>query len=290
MKDLESIIPIITPFTNNRIDKQLAVEHGNDVLKGGMKYLFLAGTTGIGPSISTPEKIELLEAFSNVPDQIILQVGSLNLEDSINMARAAKKKKIHAVGALPPYYFTGMKREWLVRYYVKISTEYPTIIYNYPDTTGYNIKYDIINDIKKEGGNVIGIKETTFNMDDILNTKMYVNDFKVYTGPDQYILSAFRLNLDGYVSGAGNYGYKIIKGIEANFDNDKGDKYQFLLNELSGLSRKYGTISSIYDMVEIMTGVHAGNPREPFFKISEEERGQLKTEMNALFKKYNYTL
>ncbi len=288
MKSLESIIPLITPFVDNRIDKKLAVEHGNDVLKGGMKYLFLAGTTGIGPSISTPEKLELLDAFANMPDSVILQVGSLNLEDSIDMARAAKKKKIHAVAALPPYYFTGMKREWLVRYYVKISSEYPTIIYNYPDTTGYNITYDIVNDIKKEGGNVIGIKETTFDMNDILNTKMYVNDFKVYTGPDQYILSAFRLNLDGYVSGAGNYGYKIIKDIEENYDNENGDKYQFLLNELSGLSRKYGTISSIYDMVEIMTGVHAGSPREPFFKISNGDRLKLKDEIEVLFKKYNY--
>lgn len=290
MKQLESIIPLITPFTNNRVDKQLAVDHGNDVLRGGMKYLFLAGTTGVGPSLSTQEKLDLLDAFSNIPDSIMLQVGSLNLEDSVDMARTAKKKKIHAVAALPPYYFTGLKREWLVKYYVKISSEYPTIIYNYPDTTGYNITYDIVNDIKKEGGNVIGIKETTFNMNDILNTKMYVDDFKVYTGPDQYILSAFRLNLDGYVSGAGNYGYKIIKNIEENYDNENGDKYQFLLNELSDLSRKYGTISSIYNMVGIMTGINAGCPREPFFKISESDSLQLKSEMDLLFKKYNYQL
>ncbi|WMT50487.1 MAG: dihydrodipicolinate synthase family protein [Ferroplasma sp.] len=290
MKQLESIIPLITPFTNNRVDKQLAVDHGNDVLKGGMKYLFLAGTTGVGPSLSTQEKLDLLDAFSNIPDSIMLQVGSLNLEDSVEMARAAKKKKIHAVAALPPYYFTGFKREWLVKYYVKISSEYPTIIYNYPDTTGYNITYDIINDIKKAGGNVIGIKETTFDMNDILNTKMYVDNFKVYTGPDQYILSGFRLNLDGYVSGAGNYGYKIIKGIEENYDNERGDRYQFLLNELSGLSRKYGTISSIYDMVEIITGVDAGCPREPFFKMSEGDRLQLKNEINTLMEKYNFKL
>jgi 2-dehydro-3-deoxy-phosphogluconate/2-dehydro-3-deoxy-6-phosphogalactonate aldolase len=290
MKNLESIIPLITPFSNNRVNKQIALDHGNDVLKGGMKYLFLAGTTGIGPALSTPEKLELLDAFSYIPDNVILQVGSLNLGDSMDMAREAKKKKIHAVAAIPPYYFTGMKREWLVRYYVKISSEYPTIIYNYPDTTGYNITYDIVNDIKKEGGNVIGIKETTFNMNDILNTKMYVDDFKVYTGPDQYILSAFRLNLDGYVSGAGNYGYKIIKNIEENYDNENGDKYQFLLNELSDLSRKYGTISSIYNMVGIMTGINAGCPREPFFKISESDSLQLKSEMDLLFKKYNYQL
>jgi 2-dehydro-3-deoxy-phosphogluconate/2-dehydro-3-deoxy-6-phosphogalactonate aldolase len=288
MEKLDSIVPIITPFKENKLNMDSAVKHGEDVIRGGMKYLFLAGTTGIGPAVSMQERLDLMDAFSHMPDSIILQCGSLNLGESIEMARQAKKSKIHAVGALPPYYFTGMKREWLIRYYTKISMEEPTIIYNYPETTGYNITYDIINDIKKAGGNIIGIKETTFNMNDILNTKMYVPDIKVYTGPDQYILSAFRLGLDGYVSGAANYGYKIIKLIEENYNNKDGDRYQFLLNELAGLSRKYGTISSIYDMVEIMTGVKAGDPREPFFKLSSEERSALEKEINETFKKYNY--
>ncbi len=288
MQKLESIVPIITPFTENKVDKVLAVQHGEDILKGGIKYVFLAGSTGLGPSLVESEKLVLLDAFAHVPDNVILQCGSLNLEESINLARNAKKYKIHAVAALPPYYFTGMKREWIIKYYTKISAEYQTIIYNYPDTTGYNITYDMVNDIKKAGGNVIGIKETTFNMNDILNTKMYVPNFSVYTGPDQYILSAYRLRLDGYVSGAGNYGYKIIKKIEENYDNNDGDRYQFLLNELSALSRKYGTMSSIYDMVEIMTGIKSGSPREPFFKLAPEEKGALEKEMNEVFKKYNF--
>ena len=290
MQKLDSITPVITPFTNNKVDKDKAARHGEDVIKGGMKYLFPAGSTGLGPSMASGEKLELLDAFAHIPEHVILQVGSLNLEESINLAREAKKYKIHAVAALPPYYFTGIKREWLIKYYTKISSEYPTIIYNYPETTGYNITYDMVNDIKKAGGDVIGIKETTFNMNDILNTKMYVPDFKVYTGPDQYILSAYRLGLDGFVSGASNYGYKVINKIVENYDNKDGDRYQFLLNELAGLSRKYGTISSIYDMVEIMTGIDAGNPREPFFKLGKEERSSLEKEMNEVFKKYNFKL
>ncbi len=290
MEKLDSITPVITPFTDNKVDKGKAVTHGEDVLKGGMKYLFPAGTTGLGPSLAANEKLELLDAFAHIPEHIILQCGSLNLEESIDLARHAKKYKIHAIAALPPYYFTGIKREWIIKYYTKISAEYPTIIYNYPETTGYNITYDMINDINKYGGNVIGIKETTFNLNDILNTKMYVKDFNVYTGPDQYILAAYRLKLDGFVSGASNYGYKIINKIIENYDNRDGDRYQFLLNELADLSRKYGTISSIYDMVEIMTGIDVGSPREPFFKLGKEERNALEKEINETFKKYNYKL
>ena len=34
---MDSITPIITPFTDNKVDKDKAVRHGEDVLKGGMK-------------------------------------------------------------------------------------------------------------------------------------------------------------------------------------------------------------------------------------------------------------
>ncbi len=289
MANMDSIIPMLTPFTGNKIDKKIAVNHGEDLLKNSMKYIFLAGTTGLGPALSMEEKKTLLDIFSYKPDNIILQCGGLNLGESKELAESAKKAKIYAVGALPPYYFKNIKREWIIKYYTEISKIYPTLIYNYPDTTGYNITYDMINEINANGGNITGIKETTFNMNDILNTKEY-SKVNVYTGPDQYVLSSFRLKLDGYVSGAGNYAYKILKKIEENYNNSDGDRYQFLINELSALSNKYGTISAIYDMVEIMTGIEAGSPREPFFKLSPEQRNNLKAEMENTFKKYNYDL
>ncbi len=276
------IIPILTTFVNNKIDKSKLINHGEHVLKGGMDYLFLAGTTGLGPSTSMEERRYMLDAFSNMPDSIILQVGSLDLKSSMELTEYAKRLKIHAVGALPPYYYNGIKTEWLIDYYVKISGIYPTMIYNYPATTGYNITYDIINEINKRGGNIIGIKETTFNLSDILNVKYYSDNVSVYTGPDEYVLPSYRENLDGFVSGAGNYAFDILKKIGENYNNHDGDKYQVLLNKLVNLSKKYGVMSSIYDMVEIMNGYSAGEPREPFFKISENDHKNLEKEINDL--------
>ncbi len=285
--DKTSIIPIVTPFVENKIHKDKILKHGENLLKNDMDFLFLAGSTGLGPSLNTNEKKYLVDIFSHVPDHIILQSGSLNLGDSIELADYAKKNKIYAIAALPPYYFTGLKREWLVNYYVKISRLYPTIIYNFPATTGYNITYDMVNEIKKNGGNVIGIKETTYNMEEMLETKNNVDNIKVYTGPDEYILSAYRENLDGFVSGAGNYGYNIIKKISENYNNQEGIKYQFLLNNLANIAKKYAPWSATYDLVEIMTGNDVGSPREPIMKTSPEERKKLEEEARKLLNEYN---
>ncbi len=282
-----SIIPVVTPFVDNKIDKNKILKHGENLLKNNMDFLFLAGSTGLGPSTNTDEKKYLVDIFSHVHDHVILQCGSLNLYDSMDLANYAKKNDIYAIAALPPYYFTDLKKEWLINYYIKISQIYPTIIYNFPATTGYNITYNMVNEIKKNGGNVIGIKETTYNMEDMLETKNNVDDIKVYTGPDEYILSAFRENLDGYVSGAGNYGYEIIKKISENYSNEEGKKYQFLLNNLANMAKKYAPWSATYDMVEIMTGNNVDSPREPILKISHEERKKLEEETLNLLNKYN---
>ncbi len=284
MSNKTSIVPLLTSFKSNKLDTEKMINHGNNLLKNGIDYLFLAGTTGLGPTLSMSEREKIMDAFSYIPNKIILQCGSLNMEESMDLARSAKKSKICAIGVLPPYYFTDLKREWILNYFLKISEIYPTIIYNYPATTGYNITYDIINDIKKLGGNIIGIKETTPNMSDILSVKYNVDNINVYTGPGQYVLSSYRENLDGFVAGAANYGYDIIKKISENHLNKEGDKYQLILNRLISLSGKYGVISSIYDIVRILTGIDAGEPRAPFLKINDEKFHELKMEVDNIMK------
>ena len=284
MNNKTSIVPLLTSFKSNEIDIGKMVNHGDNLIKNGLDYLFLAGTTGLGPILSMNERKKVMDTFSYIPYKIILQCGSLNLYESMDLARSARESKIYAVGALPPYYFTDLKREWIINYFVKISKIYPTIIYNYPATTGYNITYDIVNEIKKNGGNIIGIKETTFNMNEILSVKYNVDNIDVYTGPGQYVLSSYRENLDGFVAGAANYGYDIIKKISENYSNKNGDKYQLILNKLISLSGKYGPISSIYDLVKIITGVDAGEPRAPFLKIPVEKFHDLKMEVDNIMK------
>ncbi|KPV47336.1 MULTISPECIES: dihydrodipicolinate synthase family protein [Acidiplasma] len=288
MSKKDSIIPIVTPFVNNKIDTELFIKHGENLLKNKMDFLFMAGSTGLGPSVTPDERKKLVDAFLYTPDNIILQCGSINLEDSLDLARYAKSNKIHAVAALPPYYFTGFKREWLVNYFLKISSIYPTIIYNYPGTTGYDITYDIIKDIRKAGGNIIGIKETTYDMHEILSVKDNIDDIRVYTGPDEYVLSAYRENLDGYVSGAGNYAYRYLNIIAENYSNETGRKAQLAVNSLAALARKYGPWSATYNLVKIITGNDVGQPREPIMPLSDNDARSLEVEAKKLMDGFKF--
>ncbi len=104
MSDL--IVPIITPFNErNEIDIVKMRRHADFLLKNGIDFLLLSGTTGLGPSLGFSEKVDILENFSDIPDRVIMQVGSLNMDESKSLARLAKKKELRAVASSPPYYY-----------------------------------------------------------------------------------------------------------------------------------------------------------------------------------------
>ncbi len=80
-----------------------------------MDYVFLAGTTGLGPSLSSDEKVQMLDGLREFAPKLLLQVGSLDLEESVKLAEHAKNSNIHAMVSYPPYFYPRMVDEWVVK-------------------------------------------------------------------------------------------------------------------------------------------------------------------------------
>jgi len=77
----EIIVPIITPFTvENRIDLNKLRKHADYLFNNGVDLLLLSGTTGLGPSLKFSEKLEILRIFEDIPEKVIMQVNSMDIE------------------------------------------------------------------------------------------------------------------------------------------------------------------------------------------------------------------
>lgn len=279
MNDL--IVPIITPFNlENKVDKKKLMDHADFLLKNGVDYLLLCGSTGLGPSLKYEEKVSILETLSYQKERLILQVGSLDISESIALSSMAKKIDIAAIAALPPYYYPRMPEEWYVRYFKEISEVYPTIVYNFPLTTNYNINPELVKNINKIGGQIIGIKDTTPDFDHIVNFKWaFGKDFKVYCGPDSLILPAIRMGMDGAVPGSGNYVPKLIREMINNDESENALRFQQRINTLTFLARKYGQWAANYSMVKILSGYDVGIPRPPIYPLDKEKEKALEGEI-----------
>ncbi len=283
----EFIVPIITPFRDdNSIDLKKLRGHANFLLSNGVDSLLLAGTTGLGPSLSFKEKLEIMKEFSDIPEKVILQVTSLDLEESKMLAKKAKEFNIKSIAALPPYYYPRMPDEWYTKYYTEISSIYPTIAYNFPLTTGYNISPNIIKTVNKSKGNIIGIKETLPDINHMLNFKWeFSKSFRVYSGPDTLILPAIRSGLDGAVAGTGNYAPELVASI-MNDDFEQAFQSQKFLGKLAALSQKYGQWSANYNMVKHLLKYDVGKPRLPIYPLSEDQNSLLSRELEILINEY----
>src|SRR5271166_4700145 len=99
------IVPVISPFRANKIDVEKLKHHARALLDDGMDFLFIAGTTGLGPSLTSEEKLLMLDQLQEYTPKLIFQVGSLDLAESVRLAEHAKQMGIHAIAAYPPYFF-----------------------------------------------------------------------------------------------------------------------------------------------------------------------------------------
>jgi 2-dehydro-3-deoxy-phosphogluconate/2-dehydro-3-deoxy-6-phosphogalactonate aldolase len=282
---VHKIVPVVTPFRDNKLDREAFLNHSQKLLDDGMDYVFVAGTTGLAASVAMQERSAMLELLRDVPNRVIVQVGCLDLEESVGLAKVAKRLGLHAIASLPPYFFPRMPQEWLVRYFVTLSKIHPLIVYNFPLITGYDVDPALIKKIIDAGGNIVGVKDTVPDLAHMLSFKWELGeDFLVYSGPDTIIFSGVRSGLDGAVAGSANYVPELlVKATDPALPFSEAMGAQKIIASLASLCRKYGQWAANYSMVKVLRGYPVGEPRPPIFPLSREQEESLQTEARAIY-------
>ena len=92
-----------TPFNaDGSLDKPSVAAHVAELLRQGVKYAFVAGTTGEGVTMSVAERKELLEAWmaaSGGRVAIIAHVAAESIVDVQELAKHAESVGVAAIGA-----------------------------------------------------------------------------------------------------------------------------------------------------------------------------------------------
>jgi 2-dehydro-3-deoxy-phosphogluconate/2-dehydro-3-deoxy-6-phosphogalactonate aldolase len=280
----KKIVPALTPFREGKVDGAKLREHVERLLKEGIDYIFLCGTTGLGPSLSAQEKLECLLGLEDHADRIIFQVGTLNLDDSLMLAREAKKVNVRAIASYPPYFYPRASEDWAVEHLTRLSKVHPLIAYNFPLATGFEISPALIKRARKQGADIIGVKDTVNDLAHMLSFKYELgSDFTVYSGPDTLILSALRSGLDGVVAGTANYVPELLVKLGDDPQGPESERTQQLITSLAGVARKHGQWAANYSLVKAIQGYDAGGPRPPVFPLGPSQEKALAEEAGAIY-------
>ena len=199
-------VAIVTPFKNDTsIDFAALGRVVNHVINGGVNYIVAMGTTGESVTLSKDEKKALIsyvvEAIDNrVP--LIVGIGGNNTQEVINSIRHSNLNGVDGILSVAPYYNKPTQRG-LFQHFKAIATcsQIPVIIYNVPGRTACNITADTCLELAHECENIIGVKEASGDISQIMKImKGKPEQFSVISGDDMMTLPVIAAGGAGVIS------------------------------------------------------------------------------------------
>ena len=195
-----SIVALITPFKNNKLDEDCYISLINYHLKNDTAGLVPAGTTGESPTLSHEEHervIELCVKESKGKIPVIAGTGSNSTEEAVSLTKYAEKVGANAALVVTPYY-NKPTQEGLYQHFKSINDNcsIPIIIYNIPPRSVVDMSVDTMSRLF-ELKNIIGVKDATGDLNRVdLQRKKMGPDFIQLSGEDG---TALEFNLRGGV-------------------------------------------------------------------------------------------
>jgi len=195
-----SIVALITPFKNNKLDEDCYISLINYHLKNDTAGLVPAGTTGESPTLSHEEHervIELCVKESKGKIPVIAGTGSNSTEEAVSLTKYAEKVGANAALVVTPYY-NKPTQEGLYQHFKSINDNcsIPIIIYNIPPRSVVDMNVDTMSRLF-ELKNIIGVKDATGDLNRVDQQRKKMGpDFIQLSGEDG---TALDFNLRGGV-------------------------------------------------------------------------------------------
>ena len=195
-----SIVALITPFRNNKLDEECYISLIHHHIKNDTSGLVPAGTTGESPTLSHEEHervIELCVKESKGKIPVIAGTGSNSTDEAITLTKYAEKIGADAALVVTPYY-NKPNQEGLYQHFKSINDNcsIPLIIYNIPPRSVVDMSVDTMARLF-ELKNIIGVKDATGDLDRVDQQKKKMGpDFIQLSGEDA---TALEFNMRGGV-------------------------------------------------------------------------------------------
>jgi 4-hydroxy-tetrahydrodipicolinate synthase len=206
---------LVTPFTETgALDESALARFVDFQIEGGVNFLVPCGTTGENPALTADEHRRVVEivvttARGRVP--VLAGAGSNSTDKAIELATIAIDLGADGILTITPYYNKptpdGLRRHFGMQAEAveKKRSRFPMIMYNVPGRTGVNMTAATTLQIARELPNVIGVKEASANMEQILQIlRDRPKGFVVLSGDDTWTLPLLAAGADGVISVASN--------------------------------------------------------------------------------------
>ncbi|HUF16815.1 MAG TPA: 4-hydroxy-tetrahydrodipicolinate synthase [Thermoanaerobaculia bacterium] len=208
-------VALVTPFRDDgSFDEQSFERFVDWQIEQGVDFLVPCGTTGENPALTPDEHIRVVEltvrrAGGRV--SVLAGAGNNSTPRAVELAQSAVDLGADGILTITPYY-NKPNPDGLLRHFgaqaeilESIRPGFPMILYNVPGRTGLNMTADLTLRIAHEIPAVVGVKEASANMEQILSLLRDRDEgFLLLSGDDLWTLPLMACGADGVISVAGN--------------------------------------------------------------------------------------
>ena len=234
-----SIVALITPFKDDRLDEENYINLIHHHLKNGTHGLVPGGTTGESPTLSHEEhkkiiKLSIKECKNKIP--IIAGTGSNSTSEAIELSKFAEKAGSDGLLIVTPYY-NKPTQEGLYQHYKKINDNVgiPIIIYNIPSRSVIDMSVDTMARLF-ELKNIAGVKDATGDLERAdQQLKIMGKEFIMLTGEDSNALEFNKIGGSGCISVTANVAAKLCSEMQNASLARTDEKLQKRANEINEL-------------------------------------------------------
>lgn len=199
-------VALITPFhQDGSIDFPRLEQLVNRMIDNGVDYLLALGTTSEYPTIAPEEKDDVLRCILDTNAKrlpVMVGLGGPNTQYMIRKLEHLAEFDVDAILTVTPYYNKPSQAGLIAHYKAFTSaTDMPVFLYNVPGRTSCNLEWSTTLKIVEECPNVVGIKEASGMMKQILQLLCRrPENFLVISGDDLLTLPLMAAGADGLIS------------------------------------------------------------------------------------------
>ena len=214
-----SIVALITPFKDDRLDESNYIKLINYHLENGTHGLVPGGTTGESPTLSHIEHKKIInlsvkECKNKIP--IIAGTGSNSTSEAVELSKFADTAGADGLLIVTPYY-NKPTQEGLYQHYKKINDNVgiPIIIYNIPSRSVIDMSVETMARLF-ELKNIVGVKDATGDLNRAEQQQKIMGDkFIMLTGEDANALEFNKKGGRGCISVTANVAAKLCSEMQS---------------------------------------------------------------------------
>ena len=212
------------------------------------------------------------------------------------LAAHAESLGVDAIAAIPPIYF-HLPPKGIAKYWNDISDAAPNtdfVIYNIPQLAGVALTLPLFKEMKKNP-RVRAVKNSSVPVTDIQTFRMEGgDDFVVFNGPDEQLVSGLAMGADGGIGGT--YGVmpelymKIMERYQAGDMKTAMEVQDEATAIIYAMCACHGNLYAVMkEILKIRTGIDIGTVRRPMPCLVPEDMPQVEKcagMIDAAIKKY----